>query len=53
MKTKTYDEFKEEKRQCFDCLRWFKVKNMVMNIDSHYHCIACAEKFYNVKWVTL
>lgn len=53
MKTKTFEEFQEETRVCFDCRKPFKVKDLVMNIDIHYHCKNCADKFYNVKWVKL
>ena len=44
-KAKTWEDFCEEKRQCWDCKKFFKVKNMVMNIDYHYHCKECAKQY--------
>lgn len=49
-----FKEFQEKaQRKCFDCQKTFKVKDLVLNIDHHYHCKICADKFYNVKWITV
>ena len=53
MKGKTFEEFQNETRVCFDCRKSFKVSDMVMNIDSHYHCSKCADKFYTVNWIKI
>ena len=52
-KTKPYEEFEKESRKCFDCQKSFTVKELVKNIDVHYHCKDCVDKFYNVKWIKL
>jgi hypothetical protein len=51
MKGKTFEEFQKETRICFDCQKPFKVSDLVMNIDSYYHCHKCTDKFYNVNWI--
>jgi hypothetical protein len=53
MKGKTFEEFQNEVRECFDCQKSFKVSDLVMNIDSHYHCRKCADKFYTVNWIKI
>ena len=37
--------FPNQYRKCFDCRKLFKVKNLVCNIDYHYHCKKCSEKY--------
>ena len=32
-------------RKCFDCHKSFKIKNLVCNIDNHYHCVKCSKKY--------
>jgi tRNA(Ile2) C34 agmatinyltransferase TiaS len=39
------EEWENYYRKCHDCGKSYKVKNLVCNIDTHYHCKKCAEKY--------